>query len=155
MPPGHSLLVWWLGLALSLPRAWVQSLVGELRSHKLRDMAKKKRLQLKMTFQIKSPLLFVRLPIFPTCFSAVLGLLPNLPCGAHIPLWSAEHTWPQSLCIAHSWGDHSQRCARGIHLCSGPWTLAGILPGRSDEALILRLEQSSFGPLQSLAAWPR
>ena len=30
-------------VALSLPRAWVQSLVGELKSHKLHDTAKKKK----------------------------------------------------------------------------------------------------------------
>ena len=36
----NSLVVQQLGL-VSLPRAWVQSLVGKLRSHKLHSMAKK------------------------------------------------------------------------------------------------------------------
>ena len=39
---GRSLAVQWLGLsALTLPWAWVQSLVGELRSCKLRSVVKK------------------------------------------------------------------------------------------------------------------
>ena len=31
---GNSLVVWWLGLGVFTAKAWVQSLVGELRSHK-------------------------------------------------------------------------------------------------------------------------
>ena len=38
---GTSLVVQWLGLPVFTAVAWVQSLVGELRSHKPRHMAKK------------------------------------------------------------------------------------------------------------------
>ena len=34
MSLGNSLVVWWLGLGVFTAEAWVQSLVGELRSHK-------------------------------------------------------------------------------------------------------------------------
>ena len=40
---GNSLVVQWLGLHAFTARAWVQSLVRELRSHKLCGMAKNKR----------------------------------------------------------------------------------------------------------------
>ena len=37
---GNSLVVQWLGLTISLPRALVQSLVGELKSHKSQSVTK-------------------------------------------------------------------------------------------------------------------
>ena len=40
---GTSLVVQWLGLSASTARSWVQSLVRELKSHKLRGAAKKKK----------------------------------------------------------------------------------------------------------------
>ena len=39
---GNSLVVQWLGLSAFIAMAWVQSLFGELRSHKLHAAAKKK-----------------------------------------------------------------------------------------------------------------
>ena len=41
--PGNSLAVQWLGLSAFTVGAWVQSLVRELKSHKLCSMAKKKK----------------------------------------------------------------------------------------------------------------
>ena len=40
---GNSLAVLWLRLSAFTARAWVQSLVGELRSHKPRGQKKKKK----------------------------------------------------------------------------------------------------------------
>ena len=45
---GNSLVVQWLGLSAFTARAWVQSLVRELRSHKLCGMAKNKRVRHKL-----------------------------------------------------------------------------------------------------------
>ena len=44
----NSLAVQWLGLQLSLSRAQVQSLTGELRSSQAHSMAKKKKKQVEM-----------------------------------------------------------------------------------------------------------
>ena len=41
--PGNSLAVWWFGLRAFTHRARVRSLVGELRSHKPRSVAKKRK----------------------------------------------------------------------------------------------------------------
>ena len=38
---GNSLVVWWLGFSAFTARAWVQSLVGELRSRESHSMGKK------------------------------------------------------------------------------------------------------------------
>ena len=43
MTLGNSLAVQWLELGAFTARPWVQSLVRELRSHKLRGMAEKKK----------------------------------------------------------------------------------------------------------------
>ena len=40
---GNSLVVQWLGLVFSLPRAWVESLVRELKSHKAAWCSQKKK----------------------------------------------------------------------------------------------------------------
>ena len=40
---GNSLVVQWSGFSAFTARAWVQSLVGELRSHKPHGMAEKKK----------------------------------------------------------------------------------------------------------------
>ena len=40
---GNSLMVQWLELSALTARSWVQSLVGELRSHKLSSKVKKKK----------------------------------------------------------------------------------------------------------------
>jgi len=40
---GNSLVVQWLGLTFFTAVAWIQSLVGELRSYKMHGMAKNKK----------------------------------------------------------------------------------------------------------------
>ena len=54
-PSGDSLVVQWLGLGVLTAGAWVQSLVGELRSHNLHGAAKieKKKVDLQITFSVK------------------------------------------------------------------------------------------------------
>ena len=47
--PETSLAVQWLGLSTFTARAWVQSLVGELRSRKPRDMAQNNNITLNLT----------------------------------------------------------------------------------------------------------
>ena len=46
---GNSLVVLWLGFGAFTALAWVQSLVRELRSHKLSSMTKKKKIKNKTT----------------------------------------------------------------------------------------------------------
>ena len=46
LPPGNPLAIQWLESMLALLRAQVQSLVGELRFHRLRGLAKKKKKEL-------------------------------------------------------------------------------------------------------------
>ena len=50
---GNSLAVQWSDSSLSLPRAQVQSLVRELRSHQLRDIAEKKKKKIIMVMPPK------------------------------------------------------------------------------------------------------